>query len=239
MIWVYAICDRPDMPPPRRRGLAQAPLDGVRQGELLAVISRHVHPPGDPALDALWVHERVVERIMVDRAVLPMRFGTKLPDEGALRQSLAAREEEFVATLARVRGRVEVGVRAMRPLGAEPAAGELRPEPLARVATSGREYLEAKLRNGRLVEREAAAVHEPLARLAVEVSRQAARAPEELLRASYLIDRPVLARFRGAVERLQREHPGVAILCTGPWPPYSFVGTTAALPREPIAGGAA
>jgi hypothetical protein len=237
MIWVYAICERPEMPPPRRRGLAQAPLDGVRHGDLLAVISRHVHPPGDPALDALWVHERVVERIMADRAVLPMRFGTKLPDDEALRHVLAVREQEFLATLARVRGRVEVGLRAMQPLGAEPPPDDQRPQPVSPVATSGREYLEAKLRNGRLVEREATALHEPLARLAVEVRRQAARAPEELLRASYLIERAVLARFRGTVERLQRAHPGVAILCTGPWPPYSFVGATASLTREPIAGG--
>jgi Gas vesicle synthesis protein GvpL/GvpF len=234
VIWVYGICERPDMPPPRRRGLAQAPLDGIREGELLAVVSRHVHPPGDPALDALWVHERVVERIMADRTVLPMRFGTKLPDEEAMQEVLATRQQELVATLARVRGRVEVGIRAMQPLGAEPGSNNSGSAPTAQVATSGRDYLEAKLRNGRRVEREAAALHEPLASLAVAVSRQPARAPDELLRASYLIEAPVLARFRATVERLQRTHPGTAILCTGPWPPYSFVVNAA----EPAVGGA-
>lgn len=229
MIWVYGICERPELPPPRRRGLAQAPLDGVRQGQLLAVISRHVHPPGEPALDALWVHERVVERIMADRAVLPMRFGTKLSDDGALEEVLAARQEEFLATLDRVRGRVEVGVRAMQPLGTDPATAEVPAELPAPVAMTGREYLEAKLRNGRRTDREAAALHEPLARLAVAVSRRPAQAPEELLRASYLIEVAALARFRGTVERLQRAYPGVAILCTGPWPPYSFVAESAPL----------
>ena len=106
MIWLYAICDRPELPAPRRRGLAQAPLEGVREAGLLAVISRHVHPPGDPALDALWVHERVIERTMADRAVLPMRFGSKLRDDGALHAFLASRQLEFLATLDRVRGRV-------------------------------------------------------------------------------------------------------------------------------------
>jgi Gas vesicle synthesis protein GvpL/GvpF len=236
MIWVYGICDRPDMPPPRRRGIAQAPLDGVREGELLAVISRHVHPPGDPALDTMWVHERVVERMMADRAVLPMRFGSKLPDEAALRDVLATRQHEFLATLARVRGRVEVGVRAMQPGGIDTPLGGPLPAPPQRAAASGREYLEAKLRNGRRADHEAGVLHEPLAQLAVEVRRQPARAPEELLRAAYLIETPVLGRFRGTVERLQREHPGIAILCTGPWPPYSFVGP-AAVASEPVAGG--
>jgi gas vesicle protein GvpL/GvpF len=216
MIWVYGICERPELPPPRRRGLAQAPLDGVREGALLAVISRHVHPPGEPALDALWVHERVVERIMADRAVLPMRFGSKFPDDDALRTVLARRQTELLATLDRVRGRVEVGLRAMQPPGAEVDTPEVE-------AATGREYLEAKLRNGRRIERAAATLHEPLTGLAVEASRQPARSPDELLRASYLVETPDLARFRGAVERLQRANPDVAILCTGPWPPYSFV----------------
>ncbi|MDX6729997.1 MAG: Gas vesicle synthesis protein GvpL/GvpF, partial [Baekduia sp.] len=42
-------------------------------------------------------------------------------------------------------------------------------------------------------------------------------------RTSYLVDEPVVGRFRNAVERLQREHPEAALLCTGPWPAYSFV----------------
>ena len=235
MIWLYGICDRPDMPPPRRRGLAQAPLDGIREGGLLAVVSRHTHPPGDPALDALWVHERVVERIMADRTVLPMRFGTKLPDEQAVRDVLETRQQEFLATLARVRGRVEVGIRAMQPVAGEPTANGSGPRPP--VAASGREYLEAKMRDGRRVERAAAALHEPLASLAVAVSRQPARDPDELLRASYLIETRVLPQFRATVERLQRTHPGAGILCTGPWPPYSFV-TDGAVAAEPTAGGA-
>jgi hypothetical protein len=232
MIWVYGICERPDMPPPRRRGIAQAPLDGVREGQLLAVISRHVHPPGDPALDTMWVHERVVERMMADRAVLPMRFGSKLPDEAALRDVLATRQQELLATLERVRGRIEVGVRAMQPVGRDTPL----PAPPQPVAASGREYLEAKLHNGRRADHDAGALHEPLAELAVEVRRQPARAPEELLRVSYLIETPVLARFRATVERLQRAHPGIAILCTGPWPPYSFVGP-APVASQPLAGG--
>ena len=171
---------------------------------------------------------------MADRAVLPMRFGTRLPDDAALEEVLATRQQEFLAALERVRGRVEVGVRAMQPLGTEPAV----PIPAVPVAMSGREYLQAKLSNGRRTEHEATALHEPLAKLAVAVSRRAALAPDELLRASYLVETANLARFRGTVERLQRAHEDVAILCTGPWPPYSFVGDAAALTAAPVTGGA-
>jgi hypothetical protein len=136
-----------------------------------------------------------------------------------------------------VRGRVELGVRAMQPLDAQPDANAIAGGAPGSAKT-GREYLEAKLRDGRRIERGVAALHEPLAKLAVAAQRQPARSPEELLRASYLVETAVVARFRGAVERLQREHPGVAILCTGPWPPYSFVAGTATLTTTPVAGGA-
>ena len=233
MIWVYGICERPELPPPRRRGLAQAPLDGVRDGDLLAVISRHVHPPGDPALDALWVHERVVERIMVDRAVLPMRFGTKVADDDALREVLAAPDDHNPPAIDHELGSDDHGVRAQQQHPSRPDTAALPAELPAPVPTTGRAYLEAKIRNGQRVDRWIAALHEPLASLAVAISRQPQRGPEEVLRASYLVETAVMARFRSTVERLQRAHPDVAILCTGPWPPYSFVGGTAALTIAP------
>jgi hypothetical protein len=228
VIWVYAICERPDQPPPRRRGLAQAPLEGLAAGRVLAVVTRHGHPPGEPALDALWAHERVIERLMADRAVLPLRFGTKFPDEEALRASLAAHEPALLAALDRVRGRLELGVRAMRlptPNGAAPPAEPIAPQAVAAPAAtrSGREYLLGKLADTRQAEAAAAAVHDPLAALAVAARRRPTQSPEEVLRAAYLVDRAAVSRFRAVVERLQREHADLALLCTGPWPPYSFV----------------
>jgi hypothetical protein len=41
--------------------------------------------------------------------------------------------------------------------------------------------------------------------------------------AAYLVERGVVPRFRAVVQRLQRDHADLALLCTGPWPPYSFV----------------
>jgi hypothetical protein len=224
MIWIYGICDRPDLPIPRRRGLAQAPLDSVRVDALLAVVSRHVHPPSEPALDSLWVHERVVERLMAERAVLPMRFGSKVEDDEALTAALRARQQAFLFALDRVRGRVELGVRVLRS-GPADNGSEVAAIAASAVPATGRDYLLGKLQDGKRVDKTATALHEPLAALAVEARRQPARSSDELLRASYLVDRASIARFRAAVDRLQKAHPDAALLCTGPWPPYSFVAT--------------
>ena len=46
----------------------------------------------------------------------------------------------------------------------------------------------------------------------------------ELLRAAYLVDRADVDGFVAVVRELQREHDSLSVLCTGPWPPYSFAG---------------
>jgi hypothetical protein len=207
MIWVYAVCEQPEVPVAAGCGLDGVPLEAIVEGPLLAVVSRHERAPADPALGALWGHERVVEALMAERAVLPLRFGTRFPDTGGLQTALAERRQALLDALDRVRGRVELAVRAMQPAAAVPAA------------VSGREYLNAKLAG----ERSVAALHEPLAALAVATRRSPKPAPGELLRAAYLVEQPAVRRFRGAVERLQRGHPEAALLCTGPWPAYSFV----------------
>jgi Gas vesicle synthesis protein GvpL/GvpF len=201
--------------------MAQAPLDGLRQGDLLAVFSRHSSSVGEPAPDALWTHERVVERLMADRAVLPMRFGSTLPDEAALARLLDERQASLRALLARIGDRVELGVRVVRELPA--------PEPAAvGAAPNGREWLLRKARDGRHADRAAAQLHTPLAALSADARQQPPRGPAEVLRTAYLVERRVVPRFRATVERLQRAHPDVAILCTGPWPAYSFVSDAAA-----------
>src|SRR3954471_1700861 len=162
VIWVYAICERPEIPAPRRRGLAQAPLEGVSAGDLLAVITRHSHTPAEPAPDALWAHERVVERLMADRAVLPMRFGTTMPDTDARTAAIARPHRELVQRLNAVRGRVELGVRAIAQDGAADSTPPAAPEDGQ--PRNGRDYLMGKLQEERRGDHPAAGLHQAPAR---------------------------------------------------------------------------
>jgi hypothetical protein len=211
VIWLYALCERPDLPPPRVRGLAHAPLETIAEGPLVAVLSRHAQTPDEPVMDALWAHERVVESLMAERAVLPVRFGTKPQSADSIREALAGRRDVLLEALDRVRGRVELAVRAMQPAA---CAAESPP-----LAASGSEYLRARLAGASSLR----ALHEPLAALAVAARCWPKGASGEPRRGSYLVDEPAVTGFRSAVEGLQREHPEAALLCTGPWPAYSFV----------------
>lgn len=196
MIELYAITDDPAEPDP--------PLRAVRSDGLTALCAPA--EPREVTPEVLWHHEEVVEALMEQRDLLPVRFGTLIPDEQAAARALEERREELAASLDRVRGAVELAVRA-HPGRAEPAA------PVA--GESGAGYMRAKARR---VEA-ARTLHEPLA----ELARDSVVEPGlELLRAAYLVDRSAVDVFVALVGRLQRAHPRLDILCTGPWPPYSF-----------------
>lgn len=228
MIYLYAITDRPGLPVPAELGLGGTSLFSLAYQDIAAVVSSLTTATVSPTEDNLWRHEAIVEALMADRTVLPMRFGTVLADESAVQAALAAHYTDFVASLDRVRGRVELGLRVLWEIAESEwqiADSSQRPS-----ATSGRAYLMARLEEERqrqawLQRAEALAeeIHAPLDQLAMESTRQVLITPRLLLTAAYLVERDQVAAFRQKVESLSAAYPKLRLLCTGPWPAYNFV----------------
>jgi hypothetical protein len=209
VIELFAITDDPAPPLPK-----VAPLRAVASHGLAMVCA----PARDEELspEVLWRHEEVVETLMEDRDLLPVRFGTRLDDETAAARALGERHREFAMALDRVRGAVELSLRMV----VEPphdSADEPPAQPL-----TGTEYMREKARFGAAREAALRAVHEPLASRARATTKRPTHDPNELLRAAYLVDRGRVNSFVDLVEELQRANPAARLLCTGPWPPYSF-----------------
>ena len=177
MIELLAITDDRAAPPP--------PLRIVPAGPVAVVVGPV--PEGEVDAEAMWARESLLEDLMEERPLLPFRFGTRVEDDAAAAEAVAPRGEELVAALERVRGAVELSVRAVDRGGAD-----------------------------------AAAVDDIHARLAAHAREYARHDGPEALRSAYLVDRAAIDGFVAAVRELQHEHPGLSILCTGPWPPYSF-----------------
>jgi hypothetical protein len=209
VIELYAFTDDPGPPLPDVAGLRLVPFDG-----LAAVCTPASEAELSP--ETLWRHEDVVETLMADRDLLPVRYGTRLDDEAAVVQAMEGRRDELAAALERVRGAVELSVRAVAA-GDAPAPSP--PHPAER--TSGADYLRVRAEAEASRDEAAHALSDPLAALARESARAQPR-PPELFRAAYLVERGAVDSFVAEVGRLQGESPGLAILCTGPWPPYSF-----------------
>lgn len=209
MIALYAITDHPTAPVPEL-----GPVRVVASGNLAALCGPVIE--GELTASALWQHEEIVEALMDDRDVLPVRYGTCLPDEAAAAQALQDNRARFAATLDTVRGAVELAVRVF-PAGDAPATGPSS-EP-----RTGTEYLRARARSVAKEGDATAAVHEPLAGAARAVMVAQGHRAGELLRAAYLVDRDATESFSARVREIQDDNPQLRITCTGPWPPYSFV----------------
>jgi hypothetical protein len=207
VIEIYAITDRvPEELPPG------AELRAVSSDGLVALCA----PAREEELSAerLWQRETVIEALMEQCDLLPARYGTRVEDEAAAERALAERRTELSDALERVRGAVEL---SLRVLGDEPEPDE--------PPTSGTEYLRAKAGRSTAEAATAGVVHGPLAALARASTQQGGRATRELLRGAYLVDRAAVGRFVDSVEGLQQANPHLRLLCTGPWPPYSFAGS--------------
>jgi hypothetical protein len=201
---VLAITDRPEQSLPEGEGLEQ-----VSQAGIAGVFTR-AHERAGAGAEELWRHEQLVERLMEDRAVLPLRYGTTLREESELERVLEERADEFRGLLDQVRGRVELALRVMAADGDEPE----------QPASSGRAYMETLARRRRSADAAVAAL-EPLERVAeAAVKREKAG---DLTRLAFLVDRDGVEAFNARLDELRGEHPELQVTCTGPWPPYSFV----------------
>jgi hypothetical protein len=231
VIELYAITEHPTPPLPPVKGLRAVPVDG-----LAAVCGPGAGDDGDVSPEALWRHEEVVEALMADRDLLPVRYGSRLADEAALARAVEERQEELRTALARVRGAVELSLRVVSgevgrgvdpadeeagepDRAAAPAAGA---RPGAPPAGQGARYLRARARSDAAREEVVATVDRPLSILARASVKSRPRTALELLRAAYLVERGRVDLFTRTVARLQKESPELRLLCTGPWPPYSF-----------------
>lgn len=190
MIELYAVSAHPAPPLPV---LDDAALRFTAAGELAVVWGPAATVARRPTLAALRRHAGIVEALMSDRDVLPMRFGTRVADARAAERALDERRADLARGLQQVRGAAEVGVRVAPAPGATRADGAMALD----------------------------VVHRPLAERA-RASRLRKPAGEELLRAAYLVDRGEIDAFLIAAGALQESRRDLRVVCTGPWPAYSF-----------------
>jgi hypothetical protein len=131
-----------------------------------------------------------------------------------------------VAALERVSDAVEesLGARVTAPVQTSATTGDGAAE------NGGSNPGTAYLRD-RLARAQAAARVDALLRPLDEAAREHCRlgpgadGDAPTLRRAYLVDRDRLEEFLGLVRALDAAHPDLELLCTGPWPPYSFCGS--------------
>ncbi|MBK8046201.1 MAG: GvpL/GvpF family gas vesicle protein [Anaerolineales bacterium] len=215
-------------------GLREMPLAMVEEGQLAAIVSEWQESTlsrSQKEVDAslVWQHEQVIERIMHDVTLLPVRFGTIMAGPDDVREVLRERHQTMLGDLQHLAGCVEIGVRVLwqPPTTMSPIAGEGAAQTSDR---TGRGYLmrraaEEQARD-RVVSqaREIASELDAVLRTEVVDARVTLLETERMLmKAAYLVRRDHLSTFMSHVNELRAGYPALAFLSTGPWPPYHFV----------------
>jgi hypothetical protein len=213
VFYVYAISDSPELP--LVTGLDGAALSASGEKGIYAISSEHEQPHREADERALWEHERLVEALLEAGSVLPMRFGSWMRSQGAVLELLADRRVEFELGLEHVRGAVEIGVRAL----VHGEATERTPTPTG--DRPGTAYMLDRLNQEKQSAAVAEHIHEPLVALS-RASKPRRTALSASVNTAYLVDRKDVGPFRAAVEKLDDTVGEATIVCTGPWPPYSF-----------------
>ena len=231
MLYLYGITDWPELPLPDMLGLNEGCILGLSFEEIGAVVSPCATANVAASVANIRRHEAVVEALMTDRSVVPVRFGAILDNECAVRRIIESHYAGFLSNLGRVRGRVELGLRVLWD-DAQSGAGQGQSSPHDSPASppeNGRAYLlvrlEAEQRDRAQHERATAVamkLHAPLARLAAESTKQLLVTPRMLMTAAYLVNVDQVACFQQVVADLSTAYPALRFLCTGPWPPYNF-----------------
>lgn len=211
--------DRP-IGPRSRKGVRGERTRMHPAGRIGAIVGEIDLAP-EPIESALRAHDAIVRQ--ADRAwtaVLPVRFGTTVADERALRRLIQDRRQRFTRALAHVRGRVQMTVRVF---GTPPPVREDARAAVGRVKGRGTRYLrmaaavEARLK--RLPEFDP--VRGAVADLVHDERVEPHSSPPLVASVFHLIDRARARSYSRAVRSAAVLTP-LRLVVSGPFPPYAF-----------------
>lgn len=113
-LYVYAVT-RADAPVPAHAGAvggAGATLRLLPCGELAVLVSAFPEPEILAARRHMLTHTKVLEALMAEATILPMRFGVIVDGEAHVRAAVLPRADKLMAMLDDLSDRIEVGIRA-------------------------------------------------------------------------------------------------------------------------------
>ena len=210
----------------------------INYKDLATVVSDSPEPRYDNTRRNMMAHMRVLDEVMADFTVLPIRFDSVAPSPEAVRdQLLKARYGELSGLLDAMEGRVEMGLKAFwyEDVVFQEMVQENPTIRRMRLALEGRSLEETyyeRIRLGELVEaelkarrvRDADSILERLRPFAEKTKVNATIADHMVVNAAFLITRAREAEYDAAIRLLDAEM-GHRLLtkCVGPVAPYNFV----------------
>jgi hypothetical protein len=235
-VYVYGILTASDADAVSVDGVSGAPVRTVVHGDLAALVS-DLHTDTLSAAREVRAHWRVLEEASKVATVLPVRFGTVMEGDAAVRAGALERNEERIAALLHeLAGRVQLSVKGSydEPSLLREVVAQSRPIAALRERTRAvpeqAGYYD-QIRLGEMVSSEIARRRDHDARRALDLLEPHAVAAvkdpvtgsDAAFDLAFLVERSGIDAFSRAVVALGDEvGERIAIRYVGPLPPYSF-----------------
>ena len=185
----------------------------------------------------LMAHEKVIEEVMKEYTVLPIRFGTIATSNDEVRSLLMKNYHEFKKLLRSMDNKVEMGLKVfwlnMDMIFKEIAASDREVKALKKgiqkkhkdFSLDERITLGEKVKNALERKREAEAdeILRPLKSKCIDFCLNEPAGDSVVLNCAFLIDRMQEREFDDIVENLTRKHNNHKFKYVGPSPPFNFV----------------
>jgi hypothetical protein len=238
-VYVYGVLRGADAPGVSAGGVEQAQVRTVEHAGLAALVST-LERNELAAAREVRAHWRVLEEASKRATVLPVRFGTVLESDQAVRERLLEpNAEQLAGLLDQLAGRVQLNVKGdyeeeqllREVVRTSPQVAALR-ERVRKLSDSAGYY--DRIRLGELVAAEVAARRDHdtalavgrLEPFAVSVRAEHVAAEHGAFNLAFLVEEGAIDRFSEAVGKLRGElGERVALSYVGPLPPYSFAET--------------
>ncbi len=193
----------------------------------------------DQAVRYLVAHQRVVEAVMQEFAVLPVKFGTVLSDESGVRHLLEQGESVFSAALEKLAGQVQMEVVVLWNLQEvfQEIGNELRSNvqtfKLSNVTDAERiaigQMVQASLAQRRTALRDR--LLPSLQEVALDLVVNPLMDDSMVANVALLVDEAGRRALDQRLELLDKEFGGrLRFRCVGPLPPYSFATVEVQIP---------
>jgi hypothetical protein len=251
--------------------LAASRVWAVRYRGIAAIVSDLTHRgDGDLALEEalcnaeqaramVLAHYRVLQTLLDNHTVVPLRFGTVFADKTSLTATLNRHHDTLCESLNRVEGALEWGVKmfcnraaaAARIEEESEAAGATRRQ-LGQLSEGAGFFVRKRLERVIDAEVEGAvhrclqASHDHLADVAREATAADLQMPaihgrpdEMVFNGAYLVERGGEESLFAAIDALSEAYAPYGFLYerTGPWPPYSFSNGQVGAVSDGCSGG--
>ena len=238
MIYCYCIIDSNRPLVGKIAGLEEAPVYNIPYHEMGLIVSSLKEEIKGITEDRVLIHERVVESLMGNYTVLPMRFITVFKNRDGALSLMRDHYIDFKNNILRLRNKVEYGIRVIW-------SGDLVKEGIARKIeeeteqlsipgnTPAKNYLKKKLKEYRIntkfkeeAEENITLIDNLFQNLAAEKKLEKLKSNDLLLSACYLVEKNRQSQFKETFEKLKNTHTHLKYLFSGPWPPYNFIKLT-------------